>query len=111
MKPRIVLLALGAIVLAAIAMVLLSLLRNHNRQTSFDAVLKGMSEDQVAMLMGHPDTRREGCRDAPSWLGDPIHEQRCAFEYQYDAWFEPQFWTVGFGAGGQTISKYNYISP
>jgi hypothetical protein len=62
-------------------------------------------------LMGGPDMRREGCRDAPSWLGESIPERRCSFEYQYNAWLEPQFWTVGFGADGRVISKYNYVSP
>jgi hypothetical protein len=111
MKARVALLAIGTVVVAAIVAVALALFRNHGRNSAFDAVTKGMSEEQVLVLMGRPDARRQVCRDAPSWIGDPVHEQQCSFEYQYDAWFEPQFWTVGFGADGRAISKYNYVSP
>lgn len=111
MKARIVPFMFGLAVLLGVAAIVLGLLRNHTRESSFDAVSKGMPEDQVRVLMGGPDMRREGCRDTPSWLGNPIPEQRCSFEYQYDAWLEPQFWTVGFGADGRVISKYNYVSP
>lgn len=102
------------IALAIIILILLTtwiVINNEAQGENFRKVAKGMSEQEILSIYGKPTIRRTGCRDTPTWEGSPIVETKCSFEMQYNALILPKFWTVGFDANGNVISKYEYISP
>ncbi len=111
MWQRILVVSLVAILVLGIAYVIAGFIHNSRQATAFSKIEIGMSEGDVIKRLGRPNLHREGCRDAPSWLGAPVSASKCSFEVQYDAQFEPQFWTVGFDEQGRVIAKYEYSSP
>jgi hypothetical protein len=85
--------------------------RNSSLSANFKSVQPGASRKQVLSMMGKPTFERNGCRDAATWLGQPLVGKTCATELQYDARFIPKFWTIGFDEKGFAIAKYEYVSP
>ena len=83
---------------------------NYARNSAFQLVMPSMQVDEVRHLLGEPNQIRRGCRDAPTWLGEPV-DSDCDTEFQYETHFMPAFWTIGFNKKGEAISKYYYSSP
>lgn len=110
MKAMKIGLVLLACALAAIAAYVGYLLFDDSLNRGFDAVTAGMTESAVVEILGPPDERRQGCRDAPTWEGTPVTGE-CAVELVYHAHFGPVFWTVGFDRNAQAVAKYAYVSP
>jgi hypothetical protein len=88
-----------------------ALQHNASLGKSFNAIEQGATREQTLELMGRPSLERNSCRDAPTWLGQPVQSAQCVAEYQYDARLVPEFWTIGFDANGKAVAKYDYVSP
>ncbi len=111
MRHRLIPTLFVMIVVAAVVLIGLLLALDSRRATSFARVSPNMTERAVESLLGRPDDRKPGCRDAPTWLGAPVVSASCEFELTYYANVGPRFWTVGFGAKRLVIAKYEYVSP
>ncbi len=83
---------------------------NEALSSNFQSIAPGTGMDVVLSALGPPDAIRQGCRDKPTWLDQPVTEA-CAVELQYDARLLPKFWTVGFNEQDRAIAKYEYTSP
>jgi hypothetical protein len=84
---------------------------NSPLNAGFNAAAPGMARDQVISMMGSPTSETPGCRDAATWLGQPLADKTCTTELSYDAKVLPKFWTIGFDEKGLAIAKYEYVSP
>ncbi len=107
---RVALVLLACAVAAVVALGGYLLYDDSAHNSRFDAVTAGMTESDVVRILGRPDERRQGCRDAPSWEGAPV-AGACAVQLVYYAHLGPVFWTVGFDRNGKAIAKYAYVSP
>jgi hypothetical protein len=85
--------------------------RNSSLSANFNSIQPGTPRKQVLLILGKPTSERNGCRDVPTWLGQPVAGKTCATEAQYDAKFLPKLWTIGFDDAGLVIAKYEYVSP
>jgi len=85
-----------------------SALRDRGLDRGFRALAEGASRDDVLALLGTPDARRPGCRDAPTWLNRPAVGAACAEEFEYRATLSTVLWTVGFDERGRAVAKYRY---
>ena len=59
--------------------------KNLTCASGFESLARGMTAMQVIDAMGQPDSKRNGCRDRPTWVGEPLTDTVCATEYQYNA--------------------------
>ena len=99
------------VVVIVIGSVLLMALKDHFSAIAFQSVSKGRGKPEVRSIMGRPDAENTVCMNPAMWLDEPIDNQECVGEFQYNALLVPELWTVGFDAHDRAISKYHFISP
>jgi hypothetical protein len=102
--------AIAALLAAFAAYFAYCTVRDRTLERSFRALEQGASREDVLALLGTPDLRRAGCRDAPTWLNRPSPDAACAEELEYHAKLSSVQWTVGFDEAGRAIAKYRYLT-
>jgi hypothetical protein len=101
-----------AVVAGVFAIAGFFLWQSHRWERGFDQIHVGDSCEQVRQIMGAPTEATDatiGIYGSKRLVTDRVKD--CTVQYWYYPFFTPECWWIAFGAQGQVLTTFHYISP
>ena len=112
MRPTWTSIVIGALIIAVFSYIATCAYIRIERQTAFELVKIGDTEDSVIAHFGNPSVR-ESANELFSRYGSSRCQSPCAERL----WFENRLaldieaWSVSLGKDGRVVEKYHWVSP